>query len=240
MQRVIITGASRGIGRAVAEKLASDGFNVGINYVRDVDSAAEVLHTIEADGGHGYLIPFDISNRAQTKDALEKDLRDNGNLWGVVCNASIAKDAPFPILEDEMWDSVIGTNLDGFYNVLKPIVMPMASARKGGRIIAMSSVSGIIGNRGQVNYAATKAGIIGASKSLALEVARRKITVNVVAPGVIETDMVKDLIKSEVEKFIPMRRFGQPEEVAALVSFLMSASAGYITGQVISVNGGMV
>jgi 3-oxoacyl-[acyl-carrier protein] reductase len=237
---VIVTGAGRGIGRAVASRLAADGYCVGINYAKSGDRAAELLDEIKSRGLEGYLIPFDISNREQTRAALEKDMADRGVPWGVVCNAGIAMDAPFPALEDEMWDNVIDTNLTGLYNVLRPVVMPMATARKGGRIIAMTSVSALAGNRGQVNYSASKAGIIGAVKSLALEVARRKITVNAVAPGLIETDMVAELDKSEVVKNIPMRRYGTPDEVAALTGFLISDDAGYITGQVISVNGGMI
>ncbi|MBN2718667.1 MAG: 3-oxoacyl-ACP reductase FabG [Deltaproteobacteria bacterium] len=240
MKRVIVTGASRGIGKAIALQLAARGYLVGINYVRNESAAEAVLDAVRQQGGDGYLIPFDIANRQQTADSLNRDLVDRGDVWGVVCNAGIAHDSPFPILEDRMWDSVISTNLGGFYNVLKPLVMPMATARKGGRIVAISSLSGISGNRGQVNYAASKAGIIGAAKSLALELARRKITVNVVAPGIIETDMVADLPRDEVLKIIPMRRYGTPDEAAAPVVFLMSDDAGYITGQVISVNGGVI
>ncbi|MBN2804964.1 MAG: 3-oxoacyl-ACP reductase FabG [Deltaproteobacteria bacterium] len=237
---VIVTGASRGIGSSVAERLAGDGFCVGINFAKSHDRANELLEKIISQGGEGFLLPFDVGSREAAKEAMEKTLTDRGVPWGIVSNAGIAMDAPFPVLEDDMWDKVINTNLTGFYNVIKPVVMPMASARKGGRIIAMSSISGITGNRGQVNYAASKAGLTGAVKSLALELAKRKITANVVAPGIIETDMVEALNKSEVVRMIPMRRYGTPEEVAALTAFLMSDDAGYITGQVISVNGGMV
>ena len=238
-KRVIVTGASRGIGKAIARSLASEGYEVGINFLKKKEAAEDLLREIVSKKQKAYLIPFDISNREETKKALEKDLQDKGLMWGIVCNAGIAMDSPFPILEGEQWDRVIHTNLDGLYNVLKPLVMPLATARKGGRIVTLSSISGLIGNRGQVNYSASKAGIIGATKALALELAKRNITCNVVAPGVIETDMVENLVKEVVTKLIPMRRYGKPEEVASVVNFLMSEEAAYITGQVISVNGGM-
>lgn len=239
-KRVLVTGASRGIGRAIAQALAANGFHTAINFRSNQTAAAETLAEIEANQGSGYLLPFDIADRAMTMETLERDLEAHGPFWGVVCNAGTHADAPFPNLKSEEWDRVIHTNLDGFYNVLRPLVMPMIQARKGGRIVTLSSIAGITGNRGQTNYAATKAGIIAASKSLAMELAKRKITVNSVAPGLIETDMVSEVPKDLVMKNIPMRRFGQPQEVASLVSYLFSDLAGYITGQVISVNGGMV
>ncbi|MBV9249799.1 MAG: 3-oxoacyl-ACP reductase FabG, partial [Acetobacteraceae bacterium] len=178
--------------------------------------------------------------RDACRAVLEADLAEHGAYWGVVLNAGIARDAAFPAMTDADWDGVLAANLGGFYNVLHPAVMPMVSARQGGRIVVMSSVSGIMGNRGQVNYAAAKAGIIGAAKSLALELAKRGITVNCVAPGIIETQMVELLPTDEILRLVPMRRLGRPEEVAAVVGFLCSDAASYVTRQVISVNGGMI
>ena len=222
-KRVLVTGASRGIGKAIAEMLREQGYEV-------------VTHSVTSPGTD---LRFDIADREACRAVLEADIAANGSYYGVVLNAGIADDNPFPALEDEQWDRVLRTDLDGFYNVLKPVVMPMVSSRIKGRIIALSSVSGVIGNRGQVNYSAAKAGIIGAVKALAVELAKRSITVNCIAPGVIETDMIKDIPAEEVKKAIPMRRFGRPEEVASLVSYLMSEQAGYITRQVISINGGL-
>ena len=183
---------------------------------------------------------FDISNRSQAKEALEQYLSEHGAPYGVVCNAGVTADNAFPAMLADEWDSVLNTNLGSFYNVLHPLVMPMVSARKPGRIITMSSVSGVMGNRGQVNYSASKAGIIGATKALAIELAKRNITVNCVAPGLIETDMVSQEIAEVALKGVPAQRMGKPEEVAATVGFLMSEGAAYITRQVISVNGGMI
>jgi 3-oxoacyl-[acyl-carrier protein] reductase len=222
-KRVLITGASRGIGKAIAERLAAEGYET-------------VTHSVRSGGTD---LQFDIADREACRAAIEADIAANGCYYGVVLNAGIADDNPFPALEDGQWDRVLRTDLDGFYNVLKPIVMPMVSSRIKGRIIALSSVSGVIGNRGQVNYSAAKAGVIGAVKALAVELAKRAITVNCVAPGVIETAMIKDIPADEVKKAIPMRRFGRPEEVAAMVSYLMSEDAGYVTRQVFSINGGL-
>lgn len=237
---ILVTGASKGIGRAIAVRLGQDGFTLVVHYHSDRAGAEATLADIIAGGGAGRLIQFDTADRAGTRAALEADIEANGAYWGAVLNAGIARDAAFPALTDEDWDGVIATNLDGFYNVLKPLVMPMVSAHKGGRIVTLSSVSGLAGNRGQVNYSAAKAGVIGATKALALELAKRDITVNCVAPGLIETQMTAEVPMDEALKLVPMRRAGLPEEVAHAVAFLVSDQASYITRQVLSVNGGLL
>lgn len=236
---ILVTGASAGIGRAIALRLAADGFGVVAHYGRNQAAGEETRNRILGAGGVSRLISFDISNTDQCRQEIEKDIAVNGAYYGVVCNAGILHDAAFPMLSDDNWKTVIDTNLNGFYNVLQPAVMPMIRRRTGGRIVTLSSVSGLMGNRGQANYSAAKAGIIGASKALAVELAKRKITVNCVAPGLIETDMTDHPHLAEAVKAIPMQRMGQPEEVAALVSFLCSNDASYITRQVLAVNGGM-
>lgn len=235
-KEVLITGSSRGIGKAAAILLAQNGYNIVLHCNKNIDKAKEVQKEI---GQNSRILQFDISNREETKKVLLDDIEKNGVYFGIVLNAGIAKDNVLPAMEDNEWDDVINTNLNGFYNVIKPLIMPIIQSKKKNRIIALSSVSGITGNRGQMNYSASKAGIIGAVKALSLEVAKRGITVNCVAPGVIESDMTIDLPKEQVINMIPMKRFGKPEEVAAVINFLMSESASYITGQVISVNGGM-
>lgn len=240
MKSILITGASRGIGRGIAEKLSTSGYEVILHCNSRVDAAQDALDAIVAQGGSGRILQFDISDRTACKTILEKDVEDFGAYYGVVCNAGIARDGAFPALSEDDWDQVMSTNLDGFYNVLHPIMMPMIRRKSAGRIVTLSSVSGIMGNRGQVNYSAAKAGIIGATKALAVELAKRKITVNCVAPGMIDTDMISDAPMEEALKLIPMNRVGKIEEVAALVNFLMSEEASYITRQVISVNGGML
>jgi 3-oxoacyl-[acyl-carrier protein] reductase len=237
--RILVTGASRGIGAATAIKLAQQGNAISVHYHQNKGAADAVVESIQQSGGDASTLQFDISNRQQTRELLESDVELHGAYYGVVCNAGIAADGAFPGLSEEQWDSVIHTNLDGFYNVLHPLIMPMIRLRQGGRIVTLSSVSGMIGNRGQVNYSAAKAGIIGATKALAIELAKRKITVNCVAPGVIETDMTESVPADEAKKLIPLGRFGKAEEVAAAVSFLMSEDAAYVTRQVISINGGM-
>ena len=194
---------------------------------------------IERDGGKASLLHFDVADRAACKAALESDLAANGSFFGVVCNAGVHSDGAFPGLTGEAWDRVLRTNLDGFYNVLRPLVMPMVRAHSGGRIVTIASASGLTGNRGQVNYSASKAGLIGATRSLALELAKRRITVNSVAPGLIDTEMLDGLPVEEVARLVPMRRLGTPEEVAAVVGFLFGEDASYITGQVVSVDGGL-
>lgn len=238
-KRVLVTGASSGIGKATALKLAEQGFEVAVHYRSGKVSAEEIVETIIAAGGQANTIQFDIGDRAGTKAAIEADIESNGAYYGVVCNAGITKDNAFPAMTEEDWESVVHTNLDGFYNVLHPTIMPMIRLRKGGRIVTLSSVSGLVGNRGQTNYSASKAGIIGATKALAIELGKRKITVNCVAPGVIETGMIEGVIADEAKKMIPLGKFGHVDDVANTIGFLMSDGAGYITRQVISVNGGM-
>jgi 3-oxoacyl-[acyl-carrier protein] reductase len=236
---VLVTGSSRGIGRAIALRLARDGYRVVVHCRSRRLDADAVAAEIAAAGGSARVLQFDIGARDETAAALLADIEAHGCYYGVVCNAGVARDTAFPAMTGEEWDQVLGTNLDGFFNVLNPLVMPMVQRRKPGRIVTMASVSGLIGNRGQVNYSAAKAGIIGATKALALELAKRDITVNCVAPGLIETDMIEDVPLDEALKLIPARRVGRPEEVAAAVSYLLSDDAGYVTRQVISVNGGL-
>ena len=242
MRRALVTGSSRGIGRAIALRLAKDGFAVVPHSVRNAEMALLTAKECAALSGLPLQAPlaFDVADRAAAAAAIEADIAENGVYHGVVVNAGISRDAPFPALEGGDWDAVVDTDLTGFYNILKPCVMPMVSARVRGRIVAVSSVSGIVGNRGQVNYSAAKAGMIGAVKALAAELAKRGITVNAVAPGLIDTDMTAQLeFRDEMLKAVPMRRFGTPGEVAAAVAFLFSNEAAYITRQVISVNGGI-
>jgi 3-oxoacyl-[acyl-carrier protein] reductase len=238
-QSVLVTGASRGIGRQIAERLARAGYDVAVHCRRRVDAAEAACKALQAQGASARVLQFDVGDRQAAADVLAADMAAHGAYYGVVCNAGTHRDAAFPAMRWEEWDSVIRINLDGFYNVLHPVVMPMVRARRGGRIVVMASLSGLIGNRGQVNYSAAKGGLIAAAKALAVELAKRHITVNCVAPGLIETEMIADLDVDRILPLIPARRLGRPEEVASLVAYLFSPEAGYITRQVISVNGGM-
>ena len=237
---VLVTGSSRGIGAAIALRLARDGYDIVVHCHSRRDEAERVAQAAMELGSKARVLQFDISDRAAAAAALTADIAQDGCYYGVVCNAGVVRDSSFPTMSGEDWDVVLQTNLDGFYNILKPLILPMVRRRAAGRIVTVASVSGLIGNRGQVNYSAAKAGVIGATKALALELAKRDITVNCVAPGLIETEMIKDVPREEAVKLIPARRIGKPEEVAAAVSFLLSEDASYITRQVISVNGGLV
>ena len=239
MANILVTGASRGIGRASALALARDGFDVALHCHRQRDAAEALAAEVRALGRNARVLQFDLADRAACAAALAADLAAHGAPYGIVANAGLARDNVFPALSGDDWDLVLRTNLDGFYNLIQPLTMPMIRARRGGRIVTLSSVAGVGGNRGQVNYSAAKAGIIGASKALALELASRGITVNCVAPGLIETDMTAELPREELMKMIPAARIGTPEEVAAVVAFLCSDAASYITRQVIGVNGGL-
>jgi 3-oxoacyl-[acyl-carrier protein] reductase len=236
---VLVTGSSRGIGKAIVLRLARDGYDVVLHCLNRRDDADAVARTINESGRNARVLQFDIGQREATAAALLTDVEQHGCYYGVVCNAGVARDNAFPAMPGEDWDIVLKTNLDGFYNVLNPLIMPMVRRRSPGRIVTLASVSGLIGNRGQVNYSAAKAGIIGATKALALELASRGITVNCVAPGLIDTDMIDGVPLEEAMKLIPARRVGKPEEVAAAVAFLLADDAAYITRQVISVNGGL-
>lgn len=238
-ESILITGASGGIGAAIAHRLGGAGYTVVLHYGRNRAKADKVAAEIQAAGGHTRLLSFDVVEREQVRQVLEQDVAEHGAYYGVVSNAGITRDAAFPMMSGDDWDAVIRTNLDGFYNVINPLVMPMIRRKKPGRIVAVTSVSGIVGNRGQANYSASKAGIAGAVKALAVELAKRKITVNCVAPGIIDTDMTENVPPDWIKTMVPMQRMGLPAEVAGVVAFLCSAEASYLTRQVIAVDGGL-
>jgi 3-oxoacyl-[acyl-carrier protein] reductase len=240
-RRVLVTGSSRGIGSAIARRLAADGFWVTLHCRSARNEAQALAESLGASTPvRPELLQFDVRDRELARVTLEQDIATHGPYYGIVCNAGITRDNAFPALSGEDWDLVLDTSLDGFFNVVHPLIMPMVRARKGGRIVTLASVSGVMGNRGQVNYSAAKAGLIGATKALAVELATRKITVNCVAPGLIATEMTETLPIEEALKMVPMNRVGQADEVASAVAFLMSDSASYITRQVLGVNGGLI
>jgi 3-oxoacyl-[acyl-carrier protein] reductase len=237
---VLVTGSSRGIGRAIALRLARDGYDIVVHCRTRLDEAESAAAEVRSLGRAARCLQFDVADRPRCTEVIAADIERHGAYYGVVCNAGLARDTAFPAMSEDEWDSVIGANLDAFYNVLQPVVMPMVRRRAPGRIVTLASVSGLVGNRGQVNYSAAKAGVIGATKALAVELAKRAITVNCVAPGLIETDMSEQHAPvEEILKAIPAQRMGTADEVAAVVSFLVSPGAAYVTRQVIAVNGGL-
>jgi len=234
----LVTGASKGIGQAICVELAKDGYRIVINYKSDEMGALNTLEMVREAGSNGNIMKFDVSNFDETQGAVDDILKQNGSIDALVNNAGITADGLFIMMPRKDWDAVIDISLSGFYNVTKPVLEKMIRL-KSGAVVSIASVAGLIGNRGQANYSAAKAGLIGASRSVASEVARLGIRVNVVAPGLIETDMIKDAPVENIKAIIPMARIGKPQEVARVVRFLCSQDASYVTGQVISVNGGM-
>jgi 3-oxoacyl-[acyl-carrier protein] reductase len=238
-KKVLIAGSSRGIGRATALRLARDGFSVTLHGKTHSQALEDTLQAVREYDAEVRSLAFDVSDRDAARSALEAEIARSGAFYGVVLSAGFTKDMPLAGMDDAVWDAVIDVDLHGFYNVLRPLVLPMIQLRSGGRIVSLSSLSGIIGNRGQVHYSAAKAGLIGASKALARELAKRNITVNCVAPGAVETDMLDEVVRGELLKTVPMGRFGTPEEIAGAVSYLFSDVAGYMTGQTLVISGGL-
>lgn len=239
-ESLLVTGSSRGIGRAIALRAARDGWDVAIHCRARIEEAKAVAAAVTDLGRKSRVLQFDVCAREHAKETLLADIAEHGAYAAVVVNAGLTRDNAFPALSESDWDRVLETNLDGFYNVLHPLILPMIRRRQPGRIVCLSSVSGLLGNRGQVNYSAAKAGLIGAAKALAIELGKREITVNCVAPGLIESEMIEPHVPVEkILEAIPARRMGQADEVAAAVAFLLSDEAGYITRQVLAVNGGL-